>query len=64
MLDLALSLLQHFSYYRNCNNTIKCAKAVDTDEPVSIKWKEYRQALRDVTLQDDPFNIIWPDEPI
>ena len=40
-----------------------CAKAVDTDEPVSIEWKEYRQALRDVTLQDDPFNIIWPDKP-
>ena len=26
----------------------------------SWDWKKYRQALRDVTLQVDPFNIVWP----
>ena len=26
-------------------------------------WKTYRQALRDVTLQADPFNIVWPPPP-
>ena len=26
-------------------------------------WIEYRQALRDITTQTDPFNIIWPVEP-
>lgn len=34
------------------------------DAPVdSTVWAEYRQALRDITNQDDPFNIIWPQEP-
>lgn len=26
-------------------------------------WEPYRQALRDVTSQPDPFNIIWPASP-
>jgi hypothetical protein len=26
-------------------------------------WQTYRQALRDVTLQPDPFNITWPQPP-
>lgn len=27
------------------------------------EWASYRQALRDITGQPDPFNIMWPDEP-
>ena len=27
------------------------------------EWRLYRQALRDITLQPDPFNIIWPVKP-
>ncbi len=27
------------------------------------EWAVYRQALRDVTLQPDPFNITWPLQP-
>lgn len=26
-------------------------------------WATYRQELRDITTQDDPFNITWPSEP-
>ena len=26
-------------------------------------WRLYRQALRDITLQTDPFNINWPIKP-
>lgn len=26
-------------------------------------WRLYRQSLRDITLQPDPFNIIWPTPP-
>lgn len=26
-------------------------------------WRAYRQALRDITEQPDPFNIIWPEQP-
>jgi hypothetical protein len=27
------------------------------------KWKKYRQALRDITLQKDPRLIVWPEPP-
>lgn len=26
-------------------------------------WQAYRQALRDITTQTDPFNIVWPAPP-
>lgn len=26
-------------------------------------WALYRQALRDITTQADPFNIVWPEQP-
>lgn len=28
-----------------------------------LNWKSYRAALLDVTNQDDPKNIVWPQEP-
>ena len=36
-----------------------------TDVPLTTKeaWATYRQSLRDITLQPDPFNITWPDPP-
>lgn len=34
------------------------------DAPVdATAWAVYRQELRDITLQTDPFNIVWPQEP-
>lgn len=34
------------------------------DAPVdALAWAVYRQELRDITLQPDPFNITWPQEP-
>jgi hypothetical protein len=35
------------------------------DVPISTKeaWATYRQALRDITNQADPFNITWPTPP-
>lgn len=34
------------------------------DAPVdAAAWAVYRQELRDITTQDDPFNIIWPTKP-
>ena len=34
------------------------------DAPVdALKWAVYRQELRDITTQLDPFNITWPQEP-
>ena len=35
------------------------------DVPLATKeaWASYRQALRDITEQPDPFNITWPAAP-
>ena len=34
------------------------------DAPVdAAAWAAYRQELRDITDQSDPFNIVWPQEP-
>lgn len=35
------------------------------DVPLTTKepWATYRQALRDITEQPDPFNITWPAAP-
>ena len=35
------------------------------DVPLATKqaWAAYRQALRDITAQPDPFNILWPVAP-
>ena len=35
---------------------------VSLDDPDA--WATYRQALRDVTLQSDPYNIVFPDSPV
>jgi hypothetical protein len=35
-----------------------------SDSPVDKQtWVTYRQELRDITKQADPFNVIWPTEP-
>ena len=36
---------------------------VPLDPSVLSEWETYRQALRDVTDQSDPFNIVWPTPP-
>jgi len=35
----------------------------DYTPPNRDQWVTYRQALRDVTKQTDPFNIVWPPAP-
>lgn len=35
----------------------------DYEVPNKADWVEYRQALRDVTTQSDPFAIVWPPVP-
>ena len=34
-----------------------------SDLILSDEWKTYRQALRDIPTQSDPFNITWPTVP-
>ena len=35
----------------------------DVPNSTKTKWQAYRQALRDVPSQSDPFNVTWPTEP-
>lgn len=35
----------------------------DIADSTKAAWLQYRQALRDVTNQPDPFNIVWPTPP-
>jgi hypothetical protein len=35
----------------------------DYEVPNKADWVMYRQALRDVTTQSDPFAIVWPVKP-
>jgi hypothetical protein len=36
-------------------------KAYETDTPMTSDWKNYRQALRDITSQDGfPWSVNWP----
>jgi hypothetical protein len=38
-----------------------------SDSPITgsqlTEWQTYRQLLRDITSQSDPYNIIWPTKP-
>ena len=36
----------------------------DYEVPNKPDWITYRQALRDVTTQTDPFAIVWPVAPV
>lgn len=39
---------------------IKIIQSVETQQPIPEALVKYRQSLRDITLQPDPFNIVWP----
>lgn len=32
-------------------------------EEKKLEWQSYRQQLRDITTQPDPYNIVWPTKP-
>ena len=35
----------------------------DVPDATKAKWQTYRQALRDIPSQSDPYNITWPTKP-
>jgi hypothetical protein len=39
------------------------ARSAETGQPIPQDWADYRQALRDITSQRNPFLIVWPQEP-
>ena len=38
-------------------------KAMETGQPVPQEWRDYRQALREITAQPNPFFVEWPVKP-
>ena len=44
---------------------LECDWTQLSDIPTETKelWQPYRQSLRDITTQSNPFNIVWPDKP-
>lgn len=38
-------------------------RSADTGTPMPVEWSQYRQSLRDITTQPDPFAIVWPVKP-
>ena len=38
-------------------------KAVENGALIAADQSFYRQALRDITEQENPFNITWPEKP-
>ena len=44
---------------------VECDWVVLSDSPLkdSTDWLSYRQSLRDITSQTNPFSIVWPVKP-
>lgn len=42
----------------------RVTRAQEAGQLLAQPWAQYRQALRDVTQQADPINIVWPVEPV
>ena len=67
MVNLGLKSIWIAKTKESTNNKLKQSDnriAVDLpDGPYKTAWKNYRQALRDVPSQSDPFAITWPTEP-
>ena len=38
-------------------------KSISCGFPMPATWISYGKALRNITLQNDPFNVTWPTEP-
>lgn len=45
------------------NSDIYIIRAMEDGTEISQEWKDYRQALRDVTNQASPYTIVWPIKP-
>ena len=67
--EIAVRTQQEWSMVRAQRNgkLAMCDWTQFSDVPMSdvktAEWVSYRQALRDITTQSDPFNINWPVSP-
>jgi hypothetical protein len=67
--EIAVRTQQEWGVVRSERNgkLAMCDWTQFSDVPMSdvkiAEWASYRQALRDITTQSDPFNINWPVSP-
>jgi hypothetical protein len=67
--EIAVRTQQEWGMVRGQRNgkLAMCDWTQFSDVPMSdvkiAEWASYRQALRDITTQSDPFNINWPVSP-
>lgn len=64
--EIAQRNADQWAVIRDQRNTLlaACDWTQLSDAPVDdLAWAVYRQALRDITTQSDPFNILWPAAP-
>lgn len=57
---------QHVRNQRNTllqNSDVLVIRYTENGEAVPQNIKDYRQALRDITIQTNPFDITWPIQP-
>lgn len=49
------------------NKLNECDWTQLSDSPLTTEekeeWKVYRQALRDITKYDSPYDVVWPEQP-
>jgi len=61
--DLAYTLNQIRSTRNNLIAQSDWTQLSDIPPETKALWEPYRQALRNITDQEDPFNITWPTPP-
>ena len=66
--EIDIKIQNQWEQVRVARNEIltQCDWTVLADSPVSAsieEWKTYRQQLRDITSQSNPFEIVWPIHP-
>ena len=67
--EISLRIDSKWSEIRSIRNLSlsECDWTQIADSPLSelkkSEWSIYRQSLRDITLQEDPYNIVWPTKP-
>lgn len=66
--EISARIIQKWAEIREHRSELlkECDWTVLPDTPLSgsiENWKTYRQELRDITSQENPFNIVWPNQP-
>jgi hypothetical protein len=66
--EIDIKIENQWEQIRVARNEIltQCDWTILPDSPVSSsieEWKTYRQQLRDITNQSNPFEVVWPTQP-